>query len=105
MKLVDPTHQRQFLDIGLDRGVVQAGPVHRHQLALPTHGEREAGLEQGPPLLYRERASPLAKKSRSTVSSPIFWSSSASRSEVGPALAGSVSKARGRFCSRCCRHL
>src|SRR6188474_3064713 len=86
MDLVDAQHQRQFLSAGAHRLVVQPRAADSEQLALASKRNLFLSLNHGSALLQRGRASPRAKKSRSTVSSPIFSSNSFSRSEP---LAGS----------------
>jgi len=90
VQLVDSAHQRELLGargLGL---VVQTGARYPQQLALAAN--RQLGplpVDHRAALRQRRRPSPLAKKSRSTVSSPIFWSSCSSRS-LPPSLAASV---------------
>src|SRR5450432_920554 len=86
MDLVDASHQRQLLRAGAYRLVVQPRATDSQQLTLAPKRNLFLNLNHGSALLQRGRASPRAKKSRSTVSSPIFSSSSFSRSEP---LAGS----------------
>jgi len=97
MNLVHTAHQRQFLGILADWLVVKTRPIYAEQLALPTHRQRNAGLDERAPRFHRNRPSPLDKKSRSTVNSPIFCNNSASRSGVFPALPASASKALARL--------
>src|SRR5690606_28101022 len=81
MELVDSTHQREFVGARRLRLVVQPRARDLEQLALAADGQlREPAVDHLSPLLQRRRPSPLDKKSRSTVSSPIFFSSSSSRS-------------------------
>lgn len=80
MQLVDASHQRELLNVGLDRLVVQHGPANAEQLALTSDGEWQFWLDHRATIRHRRCPSPRAKKSRSTVSSPIFLSSSSSRS-------------------------
>src|SRR5882724_5469320 len=80
MDLVDASHQRQFLRAGAHGLVVQPRAPDGEQLALAPKRNLLLNLDHGSSLLQRCRASPRAKKSRSTVSSPIFSSSSFSRS-------------------------
>ena len=72
-QLVDPVHQRQILRALALGPVVHGGSTHTKQPALTAQAELGiAGLNHPPALLPAHHLSPLAKKSRSTVSSPIF---------------------------------
>src|SRR5208282_785892 len=77
MEPIDALHQRQLLSAHLDRLVVIAAARQVQQLALLSDRQPLViWLHHPSPCLYRERRSPRAKKSRSTVSSPILISNS-----------------------------
>ena len=84
-QLVDPAHQRQILRALALGPVVHRGSAHTEQVALTAQAELGmAGLGHPPALLPAHHLSPLAKKSRSTVSSPIFACRSRISSSCSP---------------------
>src|SRR4030042_5509548 len=84
VQLVDTPHQREIFRVRTDALVVQARSVDPEDLALATHRGRFVRRDKLATDLHRSRSSPLAKKSRSTVNSPIFFTTSASPSLVPP---------------------
>jgi len=104
MQLADALHQRELLAarrIGL---VVQARAAHAQQLALPVHRQVIIGLGHRPAFLQRDRPSPRDRESRSTVSSPIFCSSSDSRRLASDEPPGSPSNTRFALLNSSRRH-
>jgi hypothetical protein len=104
MQLVDPPHQLELLVARRARCVVHARAMDSENLALPSDRERRVRIDHRAAFLHRTRSSPRAKKSRSTVSSPIFARSSASRSGLSLRL-GVLSKASAALSSSSFFHL
>lgn len=95
VQFVDAAHQREFLGIGRDRLVVETGSAEAEQLALTPDRNPRLRLDQRAAPFHRRCPSPRAKKSRSTVSSPIFLSNSSSRSLPPPPEAVAASRSKG----------
>src|SRR5258708_24873839 len=87
VNLVNATHQAQLLGAGTDGLVVQPRAPDGEQLALPSERNLLLNPNHGPALPPRRRPSPRAKESRATMSSPIFFTSSSSRSVPPPVSA------------------
>ena len=72
-QLVDPTHQRQRLLTLALRLVIERGAPDRQKAALPAQAQRRmAAYHHRAALRPAHRPDPRDKKSRSTISSPIF---------------------------------
>jgi hypothetical protein len=72
-QLVDPLHQRPILVVCGPRRPIDAGARHAQERALPAERQLAVIAVQQRPAIRRARLPDLrAKKSRSTVSSPIF---------------------------------
>src|SRR5579864_5039695 len=93
MELVDPAHHRQLVGVRQDRLIIQGRARDFQQTAL--HGDRQDRIimvHQSEPFRPVHGPDLLRKKSRSTVSRPIFSyngaskASSAEASPFGPAL-------------------
>jgi hypothetical protein len=100
VKFVDPAHPREVLRARRLGLVVQPRARDLQQLALATDREVwQLAVDPLAPLGQRRRPSPLDKKSRSTVSSPIFLSRSSSRSLLPPSTftASPPANARAAF--------
>lgn len=76
MQLIDPPHQLQILLRDRTRRVVHAAAIGPQQLTLPLHRQLCFPIDHLRPLGPGKRPSAVDKKSRSTVSSPIFACSS-----------------------------
>ena len=76
MQLIDPPHQLQVLLRDRARRVVHAAAIEVQKFTLSLHGQLPFPVDHLRPLGPGKRPSAFAKKSRSTVSSPIFACSS-----------------------------
>ena len=72
VQLVQPAHQRRVLRALALRRVVLRRPAHAEQFALAGQRQPAAEVDHADALGSAQRANPRRKKSRSTVSSPIF---------------------------------
>lgn len=73
LQRVDAAHQRQGLGAVTVRRVVERRTAHREQRALPANAQTLVTLiDHRASLVAAQRPSPRAKKSRSTVNSPIL---------------------------------
>ena len=110
VQLVHAPHQRQVLGALPLRPVVLRRPAHAQQPALPRKTQRSVPLDHPPPLRPAQRLSPRRKKSRSTVSSPIFACrsrilASCSRAALRPAPPANTSGSPSSSCRFPCGHL
>src|ERR1019366_2725149 len=87
VQLVEPTHQHQIPIRYRTRFVVHARPAQIQQLRLVLHRHLSAPIDHRLPLRPGNFPSAPDKKSRSTVSSPIFSCSSRIRSRPSPFVA------------------
>src|SRR5208282_3696957 len=87
MQLIHPPHQRQILRADRHRPVIQRRASHPQQLALRDDRQRRLGrVDQRKPRGRAHGPDLLRKKSRSTVSCPIFSYNRASRASSAAAL-------------------
>jgi hypothetical protein len=102
-QLVDPPHQRQIVLVRRCRRPVHAGTRDAQELALPADRQRPvAAIDERAAVRSAHLPDLLAKKSRSTISSPIFaCSRSISRSRSEAASPFPVSNARAACSSSC----